>query len=254
MGDSAMSISPLKEPSCGTQVAAVHLGFWAAFLLAILSAASFALGITTPPRSGPFCAALCIPYPFTDAAQFVPRDYFWFIPGVLLTPVFVVVTACIHSVVPAHNRHLSLIGLCFASIAAGLVSADYFVQFQVVAPSLLRGETSGLALFTQYNPHGLFIALEDLGYLMLCVAFLFAGVALSRGRRLESATRWIFIFSAILGFASFLGITWRFGLQIEYRFEVAIITITWITLLANGVILTFQFRRLARQVSSPNRE
>jgi hypothetical protein len=31
-------------------------------------------------------------------------------------------------------------------------------------PSLLKGETEGLTLFLQYNPDGIFIALEDLGY------------------------------------------------------------------------------------------
>jgi hypothetical protein len=37
--------------------------------------------------------------------------------------------------------------------------------------------------------------------------------------------------------------TWRFGLDIEYRFEVAIITITWVTLLVVGVMLSFFFRK-----------
>ena len=47
---------------------------------------------------------------------------------------------------------------------------DYFLQLTVVVPSLQAGETDGLSLFTQYDPHGLFIAMEALGYLMLTVA------------------------------------------------------------------------------------
>ena len=148
-----------------------RLGFWSAILLALLAVTAFALGITTPPRSGPYCTGNCIVYPFTDAAQFVPRDYNWVIPAIFLVPVFVVVVACIHPFVQPGKRHLSLVGLCFSSIAASIIAIDYFIQFQVAEPSLLRGETAGLALFTQYNPHGLFIALEDLGYLALCVAF-----------------------------------------------------------------------------------
>lgn len=86
---------------------AMRLGFWTALLLAALALAAFALGITTPPRSGPYCSGTCIVYPFTDAAQFVPRDYGWVIPGILLIPVFVIVAACIHPIVQVDRRHLS---------------------------------------------------------------------------------------------------------------------------------------------------
>ncbi len=152
-----------EEGLSATRMSAARLGRWIAFLLAVVAATAFALGITTPPRSGPFCAGSCIAYPYTDVVQYVPRDYLWVAPGILLTPLFVVLAGCIHACVPAGKRGLSLIGLCFASISAGMVTLDYFIQSQVVEPSLVRGETSGLALFTQYNPHGFFIALEDTG-------------------------------------------------------------------------------------------
>jgi hypothetical protein len=29
----------------------------------------------------------------------------------------------------------------------------------------MNGETDGLSILTQYNPHGIFIALEEIGYL-----------------------------------------------------------------------------------------
>jgi hypothetical protein len=163
-------------------------------------------------------------------------------PGILLIPVFVVVAACIHALVEVSKRHLSLIALCFASVAAGIIGIDYFIQFQVAETSLLHGETTGLVLFTQYNPHGVFIALEDLGYLALCFAFLFVGVAFPQISRLARSIRWTFVQAGLLGFASFVGLTWRFGLDVEYRFEVAIITITWISLLATGMMLAFFFR------------
>lgn len=135
-------------------------------------------------------------------------------------------------------------------MAATIIGIDYFIQFQVVEPSLRHTETSGLALFTQYNPHGLFIALEDLGYLTLCVAFLFVGVAFPRTSRLARVIRWFFVMSALLGFATFAGIAWHFGLEIEYRFEVAIITITWISLLVAGLMLSFFFRGSAKPSSN----
>ena len=232
-----------------TQSGVLRLGVWSSLLLAVLAVAAFALGITTPPRSGPYCTGDCIAYPFTDAARFVPRDYLWVLPAILLGPVFVIVSGCVHSLVQAGERHLSLIGLCFASIAAGILGIDYFIQFQVAEPSLLHAETSSLSLFTQYNPHGLFIALEDLGYLTLCVSFLFLGGAVPGVWRLGRAIRWTLVVSAFLGFACFIGMTWRYGLDIEYRFEVAIITITWVALFAAGLMLTFFFRN-ARRMSS----
>ena len=225
------------------QTSVTSLGFWTAIVLAILAAVAFALGITTPPRSGPFCTGNCIVYPFTDAVQFVPRDYRWVVPAILLIPVFVVVSACVHALVSPGRRHLSLIGLCFAPIAAGIIGIDYFIQFQVIEPSLLRSETAGLGLFSQYNPHGVFIALEDLGYLTLCAAFAFLGVAFPPGQRLENFIRWTLIIAAVLGLVTFVGMTWHFGLDIKYRFEVAIITIPWIALLALAPMLAFFFRR-----------
>jgi hypothetical protein len=126
-------------------------------------------------------------YPFTAAAQFVPRDYNWILPAILLVPAFLIVIACIHPFVESGKRYLSLAGLCFTSIAASIIAIGYFIQFEVVEPSLRRGEADGLALFTQYNPHGLFIALEDLGYLALCVAFVFVGAAVPGATRLARA-------------------------------------------------------------------
>jgi hypothetical protein len=242
-----MSTSLQSESlACPTHTTATHLGFWTALLVAILAASAFALGMITPPRSGPYCSGQCIANPYTDAVQFVPRDYLWMFPGMLLTPLFVALSGCIHACVRESRRPLSLLGLCFASIAAGIITLDYFTQFQVVAPSLLRGETDGLALFTQYNPHGFFIALEDLGYLMLSAAFLFVGAAFGSANRLERAIRWTFIGAALLAITSFTGLSWHFGFNLEYRFEVAIITITWTTLVASGVLLTFFFLRSRR--------
>jgi hypothetical protein len=230
----------------------MRLGFWSAILLAFLTVTAFALGITTPPRSGPYCAGNCIAYPFTDAVQFVPRDYYWIVPATLLVPVLLIVVACIHSCVQPDKRHLTLVGLCFASIAASILAIDYFIQFQVAEPSLLRGETGGLALFTQYNPHGLFIALEDLGYLALCVAFAFVGAAFPGARGIARAIRLTFVIAGFLGLGCFVAMTWRFGLDIEYRFEVAIISITWTALVVLGLMLAFFFRPPRSEACAPD--
>jgi len=247
------NLSASKTLVLQPQYGPMRLGFWSAILLALLAVTAFALGITTPPRSGPYCTGNCIVYPFTDAAQFVPRDYNWVIPAILLVPVFVVVVACIHPCVQPGKRHLSLVGLCFASIAASIIATDYFIQFQVAEPSLLRGETAGLALFTQYNPHGLFIALEDLGYLALCIAFVFVGTAFPGAKVLARAIRWTFVAAAFLGFSCFAAMTWRFGLDLEYRFEVAIITVAWTALVVLGVMLALFFRLPPSEDNAPGK-
>lgn len=228
---------------------AARLGRWTAFLLAIFAATAFGIGISTLPHSGPYCTGNCLVYPYLEAVRYVPRDYLWVIPSTVLTPLFVVLAGCIHAFVHGTRKAFSLIGLCFASIAAAIVTIDYFIQLQVLEPSLVKGESEGLVLFSQYNPHGIFIALENLGYLMLCVAFFFSGAALGHGNRLERAIRWTFISAALLGFACFVGMYWHFGYNLEYRFEVAIITITWITLLVSGAMLSFYFRKCSFDVA-----
>jgi len=62
-----------------------------------------------------------------------------------------------------------------------LIVVDYGIQLTFVQPALLAGEAQGLSAFTQDDPHGMFIALENVGYLLLGVAFGFLGVALASG-------------------------------------------------------------------------
>jgi hypothetical protein len=225
---------------------ATRLGFWTAMLTAATAVVAFGIGILTPPHSGPFCTASCIAYPYTDAAAFFPRDYLWIFPGMLLVSLFVVLCICVDFWVERSRRVFSRIAVAAATAAATLVAADYFIQFEVMQPSLLRGESDGIALISQYNPHGIFIALEDLGYLAMSAAFFFLGVSLSGRSGLERATRWVLTISAVLGFATFIGMSAVFGNNLETRFELAIIAITWMTLATAAVLLAVLFRRSLR--------
>lgn len=220
---------------------ASRLGFWSAILTAVLAAVFFTIGIATPARSGPFCGSSCVTYPYVSGlATFIPTDYFWLYPGFLLATVFVVLMACIHSYAADDKKIFSQLGLSFALIYATVITLDYFVQFVVVEPSILNGETAGLALFTQYNPHGIFIALEGLGYLMMSVALLFASVVFAGGR-LERAVRWLFVASFVLAVGSLPSLS-LLGYDIV-AFEVTILTINWTVLIASGMLLSVLFRR-----------
>jgi hypothetical protein len=238
------------ETTDSVRKTASRLGFWSAVLTAVFAAVSFAVAIVTPPRSGPFCASSCITYPYTNAASFVPRDYLWMYPGFLLATIFVVLMACIHHYAQDDKKTFSLIGLSFALISTAVIAIDYFIQLTVMQPSLLKGETEGLSLFSQYNPHGIFIALEDLGYLMMSVAFLFAAAVFTGGERLERALRWLFIISSLVAIGALIVLSLLYGKDLEYRFEVTILTINWTVLIVAGVLLSVLFRRATRHGAS----
>ena len=232
-----------------TGASATRLGFWAAVVTVIVTAVFAGIGVTTPARSGPFCVSDCVAYPYVDVARFIPGDYLWLVPGILLVPIFVVLMACIHAHAAEHQRIYGRIALSFAVVYAVVIGVDYFAQFLVVVPSLQAGETDGLSLLTQYNPHGLFIALESFGYFAMSVAFLFAAPVF-RGGRVERSIRGLFVLGFVLAVAAFVGLG-VLGHDLV-AFEVMVLTINWSVLIASGVLLSVVFRRMVRptQLSS----
>ena len=219
---------------------ASRLGFWTAILTVVVVAVFAGVGIATPARSGPFCGGVCVGYPYVDVAQFIPGDYLWLVPGILLVPTFVVLMACIHAYAAEPKQIYSRIGLSFAVVYAVVILVDYYLQLTVVVPSLQAGETEGLSLFTQYDPHGLFIALETLGYSMMTVALLFAAPVFAGGRA-ERAIRGLFVLSFVLAVAAFVGLAVLWHDLVA--FEVTVLMIIWIVLIASGALLGVVFRR-----------
>ena len=226
--------------------AVTQFGFWIAILTAVVAAISFAIAVTTLPISGPFCQTGCVTYPYRAVVAYIPHDYLWMYPATFLTPMFVVLMVCLHRYCAPGKKLYSQIALSFAVISATVITIDYYIQIATMQPSILRGETEGLALFSQYNPHGVFIALEELGYLMMSVAFLFVSAVFAATSKLERALRWLFLTGALAAFATYVVLSWLFGKELEYRFEVAIITINLTVLFAGGVLLSVLFRRAAR--------
>jgi len=225
---------------------ATRLGFWSAVLTAIFAAAAFVVGVASPVRSGPFCASACITYPYTNGgAAFVPIDYIWMYPGVLLAMIFVVLMACIHYYASDDKKVFSQIGLSFALIYSVVILVDYFIQLAVMQPSFLNGETVGLSLFSIGNPHGIFIGLEDIGYLMMSVAFLFIAAVFAGRERLERSLRWLLAGSSVVAIGSLIVLSLVYGYNLEYRFEVTVLTINWITLIVSGALLSLLFKRAA---------
>jgi hypothetical protein len=220
--------------------------FWVAVLTAALAAAAMAMAVSTPPRSGPYCSMSCIAYPYTNAAAFVPRDYLWMYPAALLSVTFVVLVTCVHRHATDDLKSFSLIAMCFAALGAALILSDYVIEIAVVQPSLLDGQVSGLSLFSQYNPHGIFIALEDGGYSLVGLAFLFSGLSLGRLTRLERIVRRLLVISGVAVIGVLVTLAVIFGKDLEYRFEVIALSIDWIVLVVAGVLLGVVFKRLMR--------
>ncbi len=220
-----------------------RMGFYAAIITAVLTTLTFGIAIGTPPISGTFCQGNCLEYPFTEIISRFPRDYLWMYPAMLLTLVVVFLMVCIHYYAPAEKKVFSLTALCFTLISSILLFADYYIQISVIQPSLLRGETEGIALLTQYNPHGIFIALEGAGYLSLAAAYLFTAFIFTGANRLEHAIRWILLLGFILAFGSYFLMTAIYGTNLEYRFEVTVIAIDWLVLIIFGILLSQVFKK-----------
>jgi hypothetical protein len=168
-------------------------------------------------------------------------------PAILLTLLFVALMVCLHHYAAPEKKIFSQIGLAFALISATALIFDYFIQVSVIQPSLMKGETDGIAILTQYNPHGLFIALEEIGYLMMSLSLLCVAPIFSSRDRLEGAVRWVFIVGFLLTLISFIVTSMVYGLYREYRFEVAVITIDWLVLILAGILLSVVFKRATQR-------
>jgi len=163
--------------------------------------------------------------------------------AILLVLAYVVLMVALHFYAPRQRKIFSQVGLSFALMASAILAVDYYLQFSVIPMSLTNSETEGLALLIQYNPHGVFLVLEELGYLVMSLSFLFVAFVFTSKSRLESAIRWIFIAGFVLVIVSLAVISFNYGLDRQDRFEVAAISIDWLVLIINGVLLSLVFRR-----------
>jgi len=164
-------------------------------------------------------------------------------PAIILIICFVVFMVMIQNLASKKMKLFSQIGLSFTMMSASILILDYFVQLAVIQPSILSGENQGIALLSQYNPHGIFIAMEEIGYIFMSLAFLFMVPVFSKFKKLNNAVRWTFIFNFAFTIISLIIISLLFGIHREYRFEVAAITINWLTLIIAGILMSLIFRK-----------
>jgi CBS-domain-containing membrane protein len=98
-----------------------------------------------------------------------------------------------------------------------------------------------------YNPHGVFIALEGVGYLLLGATIFFTALAVATGERLQRAVRILCLVSSALAIGSLVVLAALYRTDLGYRYEVTAIAIDWITLILVAGLLGLLFRREARE-------
>jgi hypothetical protein len=220
-----------------------QVGFYSAVATVVLTLVTFGFAMTAIPISGANCLGDCVEYPYLDTVTQYPKDFLWMPLAILMVLAYVTLMVSIHASASDHKKIFSQIGLAFALIAAVVLVSDYFIQFSVIPMSLVNNETEGLAMLIQYNPHGVFIALEELGYLMMSLSFLFMAPVFVNKERTVSAIRWIFIIGFVLVILSLIVISINYGLDRLDRFEVVAISVNWLVLIVNGVLLGILFRK-----------
>lgn len=237
----------LQERVHEAATSAAQVGFYSAVLVAAITIFTFVLAMFAIPISGANCPGDCIGYPYLNTVSQFPRDYLWMFPAIILILAYLVLMVSIQETAPLARKIFGQIGVSFAIITAVILLATYFTQFSVVPISLMNGETEGIALLTQYNPHGLFIALEELGYLLMSLSFLFMALVFRNGGRLETAVSWLFALSFVITWGALLVISLVFGLERLDRFEVIAITANWFVLIINSILLSIIFRRQLKE-------
>jgi hypothetical protein len=79
--------------------------------------------------------------------------------------------------------------------------------------------------------------------MMMSLSFLFVAPVFLNKNRLEAAVRWVFIISVVLVIIAFTVVSINRGINRQDLFEVIIISIDWLVLIVNGILLGIVFRR-----------
>ena len=224
------------------------VGLYSSLALAVLTLITFFLGMMAVPPAGPYCLGNCMDYPFSDLLRNYPRDYFWMYFAIFQLFAFIVFIVSNHYNASQEKRIFSFISISFGLIAATVLLITYFTQFAIVPISMMKEETEGIALITQYNGHGIFVAMEELGYILMSLALFFLVHVFTKSSRLERAIRLILIIQLVLMVLSFILYSIKFGIDRSYRFEVAAISICWLSLIVLGILLSIYYNRLKKAI------
>lgn len=183
-------MSNLSSPSFRLIAA---LGFWTAAVRALTGIAYLLMMIS-----------LII----SGNATMPPPDYvqmFSGISGMTAGPLFVVLMACLMNFMPEDYKILGQIGLVFTALFAGMVGINRFVQFSIVRPAVLNGNTESVLRFMPYDTGSIMWAMEMLGWGLFLGLAALCMIPLFRKGGLEKAIRGLLITYGILGIITAIG-------------------------------------------------
>lgn len=210
--------------------------------LSLVTLVTLIIAFFTPPLSGPFCQADCYNYPFHNISDRFPRDYYWMYPAIVLNLLYIPATVFIY--ISNTQRKLSgITAIIFGCAGALLLVADYFVQVSVIQQSLINGETDGIAMLSQYNPHGLFIVIEELGFFLISLSFIFLSFLFPKNLQYSKPVKYIFNAGFIISLLSMIIIFSTLGMKREYVYEITVISIVWLVFIINGFLIFLHYSK-----------
>ena len=226
----------------------LKFGLYSSLSLVIMTIITWGFAMIAVPPAGPYCPGDCMSYPFLDILSYYPRDYYWMYLAVFQLFAYLLFIVSIHFIASIEKKLFSFVSVAFSLISSIVLLIAYFVQFSVVPMSMMNGETDGIALITQYNGHGIFIAMEDLGYITMSISFLFLAFIFSMKNRLEKSIRLILIMAFLFTVVSFIYYSIEFGIDRSYRFEVATITINWLVTITAGILISILIKKRLKRI------
>ncbi len=221
----------------------LRFGWYSSLAVVIMTLITWGFAMIAVPPSGPYCQGNCMEYPFTDLLSYYPRDYYWMYLAIFQVFAYLLFMISNYFIAKAEKKIFGFSSVAFSIMTAMILLTAYFVQFSVVPISIMKGESEGIALLTQYNGHGIFIALEDLAYSTMSISFLFMSFVWSKGTGLERAIRLIFLTAFPLIVLAFTVYTIQYGVDRSYRFEVAAISINWLVIISTGILSVLYYRK-----------
>ena len=224
----------------------LKFAWFSSLAVVIMTAITWGFAMVAVPPAGPFCPGDCMEYPFSDLLDYYPRDYYWMYLAILQVFTYILFMVSNYFIAREEKKIYGFSSVTFSIISAVVLLIAYFVQFSVVPVSMMKGETEGIALLTQYNGHGIFIALEELAYITMSISFLFLAFVFPRVTRLEKAIRLVLLAAFPLIFMAFVIYTLRYGIERSYRFEVVAISVNWMVTISTGILLSKYFRKHLR--------
>jgi hypothetical protein len=211
-----------------------------------LAALALLAGVLTPTPGGGPCNGACAAYPFADPAlirDFVPVSFFWMYPAIGMLLALVVCVASLGAIGQGVARLAPVLALAFTLIGTSVLVGEYAIQLAVVAPSLLHGEGAAVVALSLFNPHGAFVALEDVGYWTLGLAFLGIAATVKGANLAERVAHVVFLVGGILAVGALPVLVVVLGADLGYAYEIFVITVVDLALVVGGACVALAFGR-----------